>query len=176
MKGNARDVAPFLELAEGFDVAVDGSLSARYDGTRGSLEDRLAVEEMEALYRGPLRGMIVENAAEPDDDAFKCNCARGNAAVASNGDVYPCIAAPLVAGNVRERTFGEIWRESPVFRRIRGLRISDFKTCAPCDLKRWCRRSAGNAYLATGEYTGADPWTCAEAEALRRVMTDSPQR
>jgi radical SAM protein with 4Fe4S-binding SPASM domain len=176
MKANAAEAAEMVRSAEeaGFDYSVDTSITGRYDGTRGSLDTRVDHATLEALYRGPLRGQLHAHAADPGDDEFKCNCARGNAAVTSTGDVYPCIATPLRAGNVRESSFTEVWTSSEVFRRIRELGLRDFKTCAPCGLKGWCRRSPGAAVLLHGDYTGVDPWTCKEAAIIRDVLQTAP--
>ncbi|MBV8878518.1 MAG: radical SAM protein [Planctomycetaceae bacterium] len=171
MKGNAAEVEAMIAMGdrEGFAYAVDPTITGRYDGTSGSLATRVDAEELETLYRGPLQGLVTGPRPEPADDDFKCNCARGNAAVSSTGEVYPCIATPLRAGSIREQSFGEIWERSPVFQRIRSLKIADFPTCAPCDLKRWCRRTPGPAYLLTGDYTGVDPWACREAAVLKSL-------
>jgi radical SAM protein with 4Fe4S-binding SPASM domain len=173
LKANAAEAGAMTELAErdGFEYSVDASITGRYDGTSGSLATRVEPEALEALYRGPLQSLVGAPGPEPDDDGFKCNCARGNAAVSATGEVYPCIATPLRAGSIREQSFPEIWASSPVFQWIRGLRLSDFKTCAPCDLKRWCRRNPGSAYLLTGDYTSVDPWTCREAAVLKSLET-----
>ncbi len=170
MRANAAEAAGMIALADegGFEYGVDPSITGRYDGTSGSLETRVDTSTLEELYKGPLNHLVGPMRPESmSDDEFKCNCARGNAAVSSTGEVYPCISTPLRAGSIRERRFSEIWEQSPVFRRIRGLKIADFRTCAPCELKSWCRRSPGPAYLLTGDYTGVDPWTCREAALLR---------
>ncbi|HLY11607.1 MAG TPA: radical SAM protein [Planctomycetota bacterium] len=171
MQANAAEVAGMLAMAEegGFDYSVDPSITGRYDGTSGSLATRVDPGTLEGLYKGPLRSLVGGPRPEPGDDEFKCNCARGNAAVSSTGDVYPCIATPLRAGSIREQPFGTIWASSPVFQWIRGLRRADFQTCDPCGLKRWCRRSPGSAYLLTGDYTSVDPWTCQEAAILKAL-------
>jgi len=171
MKANALEAEQMIAAAEGegFDYSIDPTITGRYDGTSGSLSTRVDAQTLERLYAGPLRSLITPGPADPTDDQFKCNCARGNAAVSSTGEVYPCIATPLRAGSIRERSFAEIWTDSPVFRWIRGLRVADFKTCAPCGLKSWCRRSPGPAYLLTGNYTGIDPWTCQEASIIKSV-------
>jgi radical SAM protein with 4Fe4S-binding SPASM domain len=171
MNANAAEAGAMIDgaEAEGFEYSIDPTITGRYDGTSGSLATRVDPETLEQLYRDPLRSLIRPGPAEPTDDQFKCNCARGNAAVSSSGEVYPCIATPLRAGSIREQSFSRIWADSPVFRWIRGLRVADFKTCAPCGLKSWCRRSPGPAYLLTGDYTGVDPWTCREAEIIRSV-------
>jgi radical SAM protein with 4Fe4S-binding SPASM domain len=171
MKGNAEETAEVLQqaAARGFPCDVDATITGRYDGTRGSLAERVDLATLRELYAGPLRFQVGARRAVGSDDDFRCNCARGNAAVSASGDVYPCIAAPVPAGNIRERSFLEIWRESPVFRWIRGLRTQDFRTCAPCALKEWCRRSPGPAYVLHGDYTGVDPWTCGEAQILKEL-------
>jgi radical SAM protein with 4Fe4S-binding SPASM domain len=176
LEANAHEAGEMMRMAEeeGFASSVDTTITGRYDGTLGSLATRADAAALEALYRGPFRGLLERRSGEPSDDEFKCNCARSNAAVSAGGDVYPCIAAPIRAGNIREQPFLEIWRASPVFAWIRGLRVSDFKTCAPCPTKAWCRRSPGTALLLHGDYTGVDPWTCREAEIIRRVMEGSP--
>lgn len=173
LRANAAEVGAMEALAgrEGFEISFDPTVTGRYDGTSGSLATRVDPVTLEALYRGPLRERLQagRGKADPTDDEFKCNCARGNAAVSATGEVYPCISTPLRAGNIREQGFGEIWERSPVFQWIRGLRVADFKTCAPCGLKAWCRRSPGPAYLVTGDYTGVDPWTCQEAALIRSL-------
>ncbi len=171
LKGNAAETAEVLELAaaRGFPCDVDATVTGRYDGTLGSLAERVDLETLRELYAGPLRSEVRGRREVGSDDDFRCNCARGNAAVSSSGEVYPCIAAPVPAGNIRERSFLEIWRESPVFRWIRGLKASDFRACAPCGLKEWCRRSPGPAYVLHGDYTGVDPWTCGEARILKEL-------
>lgn len=173
LRSNSAEAGEMLARAEteGLTASIDTTITGRYDGTLGSLDTRVAPETLEALYGGPLRGLLEARKADPADDEFKCNCARGNAAVSAAGDVYPCIAAPLRAGNIRERPFPEIWRESPVFQWIRSLRRADFKTCDPCGLKAWCRRSPGAPLLLHGDYTGVDPWTCREAEIIRNVLS-----
>lgn len=173
MKANASEAAAMIAMAdgEGLPYSVDPAITGRYDGTSGSLATRVDAAALGDLYRGPLQS-LVGGPLRPEsmtDDDFKCNCARGNAAVSATGEVYPCIATPMRAGSIREQGFGEIWASSPVFQRIRGLTIADFKTCAPCELKRWCRRSPGPAYLLTGDYTGVDPWTCEEAALLKSL-------
>ena len=172
LKANAGEVGAMVAACEGegFEVSVDPTITGRYDGTSGSLGTRVDPATLEALYRGPLRERVGVGKADPTDDEFKCNCARGNAAVMSSGDVYPCVATPLKAGNIREGGFLKVWKESPVFQWIRGLKLSDFKTCAPCPLKAWCRRSPGPATILHGDFTGVDPWICKEAEVIKGIV------
>jgi len=172
LRENAAEVAQMIAIAEGRGAPfmADATITGRYDGTAGSLESRVDHETLDGLYRGPLRALVRKGPADPSDEEFKCNCARANAAVSSTGEVYPCIATPLSAGNIRNQPFPEIWRDSPLFRRIRELRVADFPSCAPCGLKAWCQHSPSAPAILNGEFTGIDPWVCGEAEVIRKIL------
>ncbi len=176
MKGNAHETEAFIEKAEqlGVPYNIDSTITGRYDGEKNSLATRVEIDTLEKLYRGPLRSHLVkrELKSEPAADEFRCNCARGNAAIFSNGDVTSCIAVPLPAGNVLRQSFGEIWKSSPVFQQIRNYKPGDYTDCAPCEIRAWCRRSPGPPTVLHGEYTGIDPWVCEEAGTLRKIMED----
>jgi radical SAM protein with 4Fe4S-binding SPASM domain len=171
MRPNVHEVGAMRALADarGFPYLLDLTVTARHDGTRGSLAMRITEDELAALYRGPLRDLIPRGDRPLDEAAFPCNCARGNCAISARGEVFPCVSVPWAAGNVREQPFGEIWRRSPVFERIRGLKIADYPACAPCPDKAFCSRDRGAAYNASGTYTGTDPFVCAAAGVARTV-------
>jgi AdoMet-dependent heme synthase len=174
MRPNAQEMGAMRALCEarGFPYLVDLTVTARHDGTRGSLAMRITDEELAELYRGPLRDLLPDGRRAVDEAAFPCNCARGNCAISARGEVFPCVSVPWVAGNVREQSFGEIWRSSPVFERIRGLKIADYSACAPCPDKAFCSRDRGAAYNASGSYTGTDPFVCAAAGVARAVAEE----
>jgi radical SAM protein with 4Fe4S-binding SPASM domain len=174
MGPNAHEVAEMRAMADarGFPYLLDLTVTARHDGTRGSLAMRVDHAQLAALYRGPLRDVIPTGKRVLDEAAFPCNCARGNCAVSARGDVYPCIAVPWAAGNIRRQPFAEIWRASPVFERIRGLRLADYAACGPCPDKAYCSRDRGAAFNASGSYTGTDPFVCSAAGIARKVATE----
>lgn len=176
MRQNAREVEAMLAQANdrGLPFMIDLNVTARHDGSTSSLASRIGPVELERLYRGPLRGLLPPPAALArtfSDTDWACNCARGNCAVTATGNVQPCISVPMVAGNVRERPFADIWRDAPLFQRIRGLRLADYEACAPCTQKAACTRSRGAAVTASGSYTGTDPAVCEAASAAHRVIS-----
>ena len=178
MRPNVHEVGAMRALcdARGFPYLLNLTVTARHDGTQGSLAMRITEAELAALYRGPLRNLIPNGNRTVDEAAFPCNCARGNAAISARGDVFPCVSVPWTAGNIRQQPFGEIWRSSPVFERIRGLKIADYPACAPCPDKSFCSRDRGAAYNASGSYTGTDPFVCAAAGVARAVAGESSTR
>jgi radical SAM protein with 4Fe4S-binding SPASM domain len=176
MRGNAHQVDQMMASASacGLPYQMDLTVTARHDGARDSLATRIDEGQLEGLYRGPLRPLIRVGAARPiSSEEWACNCARGNCAITAHGDVLPCISVPLVAGNLRQQPFSEIWAHSPVFQRIRGLRLEDYQQCAPCAHKSWCTRERGAAFTYSGSYTGTDPLVCARAELAHRLSDES---
>jgi radical SAM protein with 4Fe4S-binding SPASM domain len=172
MRQNLSEVAEMIRMAEErhFEHAADFMITGRYDGTFGSLATRISENDIEPLLRGPLRSRLPTRAVEMTSETFACNCARATCAITAQGDVYPCIAVPYTAGNIREQPFGEIWRDSPVFRRIRGLRLEDYPHCHPCPHKAWCPRARGPNFLTSGDYTGVDPFVCKTAEVVHQIV------
>ncbi|MCR4295009.1 MAG: radical SAM protein [Elusimicrobia bacterium] len=84
------------------------------------------------------------------------NDGKGFAFISHRGDVYPSGFLPASAGNVRERSLGSIYRESPIFRSLRDS--SQFKgRCGRCEFKDLCGGSRARAYAMTGDMLSEDP-------------------
>jgi radical SAM protein with 4Fe4S-binding SPASM domain len=173
-RGNVDEIPEMIKLAEelGVTYTLDPQLTARYDGTTSSLDHRVDAATLEALYRGPLREHLGGPACKPDRD-MSCSCAQAVVGISATGEVYPCIGAPMPSGNLRDASFGEIWRESPVLNKIRGLTMEDYPTCHSCADRPFCRRSNGVVFVNTGDYTALDEWTCMEANVLHQIHTES---
>jgi radical SAM protein with 4Fe4S-binding SPASM domain len=173
MRQNQHEAAAMRAQAEGrgFPYLVDLTITSRHDRSKGSLETRVDREQLEALYRGPLSDLAIRGKARTTEESWPCNCARGNLGITSTGDVHPCVSVPWTAGNVREQPLMEIWKTSPVFQRIRGLKLADYEHCAPCDHKDYCQRSRGAAVTYSGSYTGVDPFIC-ETAKIAHALAD----
>jgi radical SAM protein with 4Fe4S-binding SPASM domain len=171
--GNAGEVPQMLALADtlGLHYTLDATITPRHDGDEGALHDRMSLDQLETLYRGPLAHLVGQPMA-PTGDLFACACSRSNVAVNAYGDVQPCIAVPWFGGNIMEDSFANIWNRSDVFRAIRDYRLEDYPHCRECPYIASCKRSSGAAFLVSGTFTGIDPWVCGEAEILHRIHTE----
>ncbi|HEY0713267.1 MAG TPA: radical SAM protein, partial [Polyangia bacterium] len=151
MRSNAHEVAAMRASAadRGFPYMIDLNITARHDGSTSSLGTRISEAQLEELYRGPLNDLVPRRREPLAEEDFPCNCARGNCAISATGDVYPCVSVPLPAGNVRAQSFQQIWQSSPVLARIRGLKMADYPSCAPCSHKTHCSRDRGAAFTAS---------------------------
>lgn len=72
------------------------------------------------------------------------------------GDVYPSGFLPMSAGNVRTEDVAAIYRESPLFTKLRDYDSLGGK-CGVCPFRRVCGGSRARAYAATGDVMAADP-------------------
>lgn len=173
MKTNADEIEDMMNMARDMRVSftIDPHITARYDGTRSSLDMRVDRDTLHRLYTGQLASMVPEPDCNPNR-SVQCSCARSVCGISAVGDVYPCIAAPIKCGNLREKTFKEIWRDSEELNRIRNLKLDDFAVCKPCPDRPFCRRSSGVVYTNTGNYTGPEEWICMEANLLHQIYEE----
>lgn len=174
VRANAGELEGMIALARslGVTATMNPHLSARYDGTREPLDERINRPTLERLYRGPLRDLTPAPSCTRDR-SLQCACARSVCGISAHGEVYPCIGAPMPSGNLRRQSFAEIWKSSPQLNWIRGLQRSDFAACQSCAHQAHCQRSSGVLFVNTGQYTGparfGDDWTCMEAELLHQL-------
>jgi radical SAM protein with 4Fe4S-binding SPASM domain len=76
--------------------------------------------------------------------------------ITPQGDVTPCPYMTVVAGNVREQSFGEIWRTSSVLKELRDPALL-LGRCGRCEFKELCGGCRCRAQAAHGDYLQEDP-------------------
>jgi radical SAM protein with 4Fe4S-binding SPASM domain len=80
----------------------------------------------------------------------------GFAFVSHVGDVYPSGFLPQSAGNVREQSIVDIYRDSDLFERLRDKDALTGK-CGACEFRHTCGGSRSRAFAVTGDPMGSDP-------------------
>ncbi len=76
--------------------------------------------------------------------------------ITPQGDVTPCPYMTVVAGNVRDQSFGEIWRTSSVMQELRDVEKLKGR-CGRCEFKELCGGCRCRAHAAYGDYLQEDP-------------------
>jgi radical SAM protein with 4Fe4S-binding SPASM domain len=111
-----------------------------------------------------------------------------------NGEVTPCPYMPLKLGNVRERSFRDIWSNSEVFKALRDFDKLKGK-CGLCKYRDVCGGCRARAYGVTtdlmdfcgalheptqsqGDYLAEDPWCIYQpkAQSFRKKIETGTQR
>ncbi|MFA6236649.1 MAG: radical SAM protein [Bacteriovorax sp.] len=136
-------------------------ITERYDNSSGSREFEITKEQFSEQLSGEFAEIFMHLNPEKN---VQCSCARSVCGISSSGEIYPCIGAPIASGNLREKTFQEIWKNSETLNNIRNLKKSDFKNCMTCDHIEYCSRSSGSIFINTNDYTGCDSVTLEQAK------------
>src|SRR5437879_12641748 len=62
---------------------------------------------------------------------------------------------PVTAGNLRERSFADLWRNAPVFGDLRDPKLGG--RCGACEFSKICGGCRCRAYATHGDYLAEDP-------------------
>lgn len=76
--------------------------------------------------------------------------------ITPEGDVTPCPYMPNISGNVRERTFGEIWTVTTDFQTLRDANLHG--RCGVCEFQYICKGCRARALATTGNQMDEDAW------------------
>jgi radical SAM protein with 4Fe4S-binding SPASM domain len=86
-----------------------------------------------------------------------CMAGVGFCFVSHIGEVGGCGYLPLLAGNVRQTSLVEIYRESPLFKSIRDVSLLQGR-CGICEYRVLCGGCRARALGASGNYLGEEPF------------------
>lgn len=100
-----------------------------------------------------------------------CDAGKNLAGISPYGDVYPCIQWRIIAGNVREKSFADIWREAESMKWIRQLNHKDVHMCTECEVQAYCGRCPGVAQLFNGSALGPGGRSCDMAHIRKKMLT-----
>jgi radical SAM protein len=92
--------------------------------------------------------------------------------ISHTGEVCPSGFLEISAGNVRDRDVIEIYRNAPLFQRLRD--VDGFTgRCGACEYRAVCGGSRARAFAASGDPAGEDP-LCVHVPAASGSATASP--
>ena len=74
-----------------------------------------------------------------------------------DGNVLPCSYFPMAAGNIREKSFKEIWERSELFQDLRNFKAYKGR-CGTCEYVNVCGGCRARAYAVTGDYMAEEPY------------------
>ena len=97
--------------------------------------------------------------------------------ITPEGDITPCPYMTVVAGNIRDSSFTEVWQSSPVLQELRDINRLKGR-CGRCEFKHICGGCRCRAYAAFGDYLQEDP-ACLYQPTGRKIRAEvlewSPQ-
>ena len=171
MRENYRQMRAMQALAEahGANFHYDLTISAKHTGDRSPLKHRLTDDELLEVFRDQLNPR--EWRPVPYKDEFRfCGIGLSSLTLGPYGDVYTCVGARVLAGNVRERSLRDIWQEQ-VWGELASLTLANLPVCASCELRTYCVRCHGNAAFEDGDMTGCSSVAYREARLRRQALS-----
>jgi radical SAM protein with 4Fe4S-binding SPASM domain len=90
-----------------------------------------------------------------------------------NGDVTPCPYLPIKLGNVREKSFEEIWFNSEVFKALRNPKALKGK-CGVCEYRSLCGGCRARAYGLSNDFIDYCGDLHEPTELKRDYLTEDP--
>ncbi len=172
MKQNADQLGELQKLSAELeaDFVYDMTVFPKDDGQTRPLQYRLDEQGMADVFRGDHSAVSFEPLESVNEDTFMCSAGLNNLLISPYGDISPCVGLKESAGNVREKSFDEIF-QSPVFQKVRETGFSELRACRSCELASYCRRCPGLAAAEDGNFLGASSAACKLAGALKNVST-----
>ncbi len=165
-RANAADMISPEEHEQVFHWLHDVSKNASFDikSTAAPAYRRVVIQQQRAM-QGPLasttRAPALAGAGYRYADglgrpAKGVNDGNGFCFISHTGDVCPSGFLPLSAGNVRDRSLVDIYRNAPLFRRLRDTSALKGK-CGRCEFRDVCGGSRARAYAITRDPLAEDP-------------------
>jgi AdoMet-dependent heme synthase len=178
MKGGA-NYARLRALAEDLGVRImyDATIVPMIDGDRTPVSLNVSPAERAEFFADPavLIGLedVCARPAQADDELLNghsCGAGHNGCYISPQGDVTPCVQFPLVCGSLRSSSFLDIWRSSPQFAEVRGIRNRDLHVCNSCASLSSCSRCPGLAFQE-GYMRGAAHHDCENTYSRTKVPT-----
>jgi len=159
--------------------SFDYNLIPIINGNTSNIRNGLSIEQIRTMYHEVAEdGLILRNNVAiksiesqlPQGGKVICNPGVINACIAPNGDVFPCPLLRMPMGNLRDKSFKDIWKTAKIAD-LRFMKLDDLSVCPDCSVLEYCNRCPGVAFLETGNYLGPAPLSvCSKYKGLFKEM------
>ncbi len=156
MSLNSDEYHGIVRLADelGAGYGFDPLLIPRRDGDPAPVGLRLDRERMRAFFADPVLAREFSQPVKclPQKGEEICGTGRRTCLISPYGDLFPCGVHPIPAGNLREKSFHEIWTGSPLLRDLRTKTVKDLRGGAKTDIGSL--RCSALALIEDGDFLG----------------------
>jgi len=150
----------YFLVETGRGAGMRGLSPEENDAVLAELVDLQKEHRGRLMIRSKCQPQIMRHVYERDPEsplthyATRCPCGVQYCRITPEGKVTPCPYLPEEAGDLRRRSFSEVWRGSEVFRRIREGELGG--KCGRCEYRRVCGGCRARAFAQEGDLLAAD--------------------
>lgn len=175
MNSNSGEYRGLHNFAKGLgsQFQADYRVTPKTNGSQEPLRFHVGDQEVLRILGDPIFSREYES--DPSQgysgvfNAIPCGAGHMSCYISPYGVVTPCVQVPTECGNLREKTFHEIWNGSPPLEAFRAIRFSDMPKCANCNLFAYCRPCPGLNLVETGSIATPPQRICKEAEYMKTL-------
>lgn len=157
----------------GAQFQADYRITPKIDGSQEPLKFHINDQEVIRVLSDPIFSR--EHESDPAQgysgvfNEIPCGAGHMSYYISPYGVITPCVQVPIECGNLREKTFSEIWNSSPALESFRAIRFSDMPKCANCELFAYCRPCPGLNLVETGNVATPPQRMCKEAKHMKTL-------
>jgi radical SAM protein with 4Fe4S-binding SPASM domain len=164
----------YFLVATGRGASLTDLAAADYEAVLADLARWQRTYRGRMLVRAKCAPHFMRHVHQTDPDSpvlhyeTRCPCGTQYCRITPDGKLTPCPYLPEVAGDLRTHGFAEIWRTSPLFRRLREGTLGG--KCGSCEYRKLCGGCRARAFALAGDVLAADPSCAYEPTPGRAVL------
>jgi len=203
MKQNISEYEDLWRLSEDLDTVIkfDPILAPSNNGSKRPLTYRITNTDLSKIFQDKrlFNSSLVPSYLRqrrirlrwklPVTSNFICSAGKNLCSISPYGDVYPCLQLPIRLGDLRRKSFNEIWHPEkhglPQIKKmriaadkqtrytideLRKTRIEDITVCCGCSSAGICNRCPGLAYLEDGDFKGPSTIACQVTKIIKNTV------
>ncbi|PKM78947.1 MAG: hypothetical protein CVU88_08340, partial [Firmicutes bacterium HGW-Firmicutes-13] len=166
MKANNHEIDDYLKLSNELGCVADFGIIQEKGRATGNCDVLLNEEEMvmtlKKIYLVDRKISCVSHVENPhqgnskplmehDNAPISCGVGSFSLSVSPAGDVYPCDALEcddMKIGNIHISSISELWKNSPLLKKLREREIKNVEPCNVCEFIYFCRGGClGDTYM-----------------------------
>jgi len=168
MNKNVEDIENIKKLANTLttNVQFTSVITAKNNGDSSTHNLRMSMDQRKRALMDSRVESHSSTSSEKLGESIPCEVVFNGGSIDPKGNVFVCNQLQISGGNILEKSLIEIWRNSPVFRGLREIKLKDLGICISCDLLEHCARCPGLALLEDKDICGCS--TIARDNAIVR--------
>lgn len=165
------DIARSVGLIPQFELNISDSI----DGDMCARGLRLTEEQLQVVLRDGNVPMYVGKEVPNYGgqarimDSTPCGAGITSFSITPDGTLQPCVANPLVLGNLKKQSVSEVLVGNPVLSKWQSTTLQDYEECGRHDYCDYCNLCAGHAQSEHGDYRKASENCCYMAKIRHKL-------